>query len=98
MSTAAVKAVMRRKKDYLIRFEETIKVKGTVEALAEKRAREEYPSDDEPPPQKKKQKDDQQLSKSSKKRNKHAKRKSIEEEVVAPRISKNSTIFATIFI
>jgi hypothetical protein len=98
MSTAAVKAVMRRKKDYLLRLEETLKAKENVDALATKRAREEYPSDDESPSQKKKQKDNQQSSKSSKKRNKHAKRKSIEEEIVAPKISRNSTISSSTFI
>lgn len=90
MSVVAVKSVLKRKKEYLIRLNATIKSHGEKATEARKRAREEYPSDDESlhksDPQKHQQKGSQQ---SSRQRKKHAKRKSVEEEIVSPRLSHN---------
>lgn len=85
MSTEPVKAILKRKKDYLIRFESQMEAWKKTELAARKRAEEELPSDDEitlPQTQ-------QQLKKGSQpsKRKRPAKRKSIEEELVAPKLS-----------
>ena len=87
MSTEPVKAILKRKKEYLIRLESQIEEWKKTEMAARKRAREEYPSDDETIiPQTQLKKGSQQS-----KRRKHAKRKSIEEEIVAPRLSDYGT-------
>jgi hypothetical protein len=101
MSTPSVKAVLKRKKDYLLRLEVTLKEYEKQALLAEKRAREQYPSDDDSQPKQKKQKENEQSSQSSqssKKRSKHSKRKSIEEEIVAPKISRSGSISTFISI
>ena len=88
MSTEMVKAILKRKKEYLIRLESQIETWKKTEMAARKRAREEYPSDDETLPSQ-----TQQLKKGSQqsKRRKYAKRKSIEEEIVAPKLSDYGT-------
>lgn len=98
MSTPSVKAVLKRKKDYLLRLEVTLKEYEKQALLAEKRAREQYPSDDDSQPKQKKQKENERSSQSSKKRSKHSKRKSIEEEIVAPKISRSGSISTFISI
>jgi hypothetical protein len=85
MSTDPVKSILKRKREYLSRLEQEIALAKAKNAEAKKRAREEYPSDDEsllPQPQQKQQKGSQ-----SKQRRKIARRKSIEEEIVTPKLS-----------
>ena len=83
--TDAVKTIEKRKREYIKRFNQVKQSAGAAEVLMRKRAREEYPSDDETStPQR------QRLNSSQSKRAKHSKRKLIEEEIIAPKLSDNS--------
>ena len=96
MSTEPVKAILKRKKDYLIRLESQMEAWKKTEVAARKRAREELPSDDETIPSQ----SQQQLKKGSQqsKRKKQAKRKSIEEEIVAPKLSDYGTPISQLWL
>ena len=88
MSTEPVKAILKRKKEYLIRLQSQMEAWKKTDVAARKRAREELPSDDEtilPQTQQQPKKGTQS------KRRRHAKRKSIEEEIVAPKLSDYGT-------
>jgi hypothetical protein len=89
MSTEPVKAILKRKRDYLVRLESEMEAWKKIDVEARKRAREELPSDDDETilPQ------TQQLKKGSQqsKRRKLAKRRSIEEEIVTPKLSDYGT-------
>lgn len=86
MSTDAVKAILKRKKDYLLRLESTIQEHKKIVAEAKKRMREDLPSDDESP-QAKQQKQPKGSEPSSKQRRRDARRRSVEEEIVAPKVT-----------
>ena len=83
MGSAEVKAILKRKKEYLIRFERSIKSHALSEAAARKRVREELPSDD-----------DLLESTQKLKRKKHVQQESIEEEIVAPKISQYGIVIS----
>src|SRR5271167_3710809 len=94
MSFDLVKAILKRKKEYIIKFEISVQLAKKKEEEAKKRAREEAPSDDEliSPKHQKQIKSSQQKQKQSwKQRRKNARRKSIEEEIVAPKLTPYGT-------
>jgi len=82
MESAAVKAILKRKKEYLIRFENSIKSHAIAEAAARKRMREELPSDD----------DQLESTQPQYPKRKRSKQTLVEEEIVAPKISRYSNI------
>ena len=87
MSTEPVKAILKEKREYLIRLESHIAAWKKTDAEAKRKAREEFPSDDETVlPQNKQQQTPKKASQQSKRR-RLTKRKSIEEEIVAPKLS-----------
>ena len=88
MNADSVKAIQKRKREYLKRFEEDLKRSKETEELGRKRAREELPSDDEAHSWPNYQQNPQK--KTSNKRSKyHSQQKSIEEEIVTPKITEH---------
>ena len=89
MSTEPVKAILKRKREYLIRLESEMEAWKKLDVAAKKRAREELPSDDDETILSQ----SQQLKRGSQqsKRRKLAKRRSIEEEIVTPKLSDYGT-------
>jgi hypothetical protein len=92
-SLDCVKAIVKRKRDYLIRLEATIQASKEKEEKARKRAREEYPSDNESQPVKSSQPQQHGSQQSSKRHHKRARQKPVEEEIVAPKLAPHGIIF-----
>jgi hypothetical protein len=83
-----VQLIKKRKKEYKIKFDQSVVILRHKEDQEQKRLREFYPSDDESP---------KQPSSQPKKKKKLATQKVIEEEIISPRFSKHSFIPFSIF-
>jgi len=88
MGTPDVKSILKRKREYLMRFDRSIKALALEEQKAQKRTREEMPSYDDQL-QSTQRPEQQHLPK----RKKQIEQKPLKEEVLTPKISSYSTSF-----